>query len=236
MVLVSNPFKFIFLKTSKTAGTTAEMVLEPACAPEGHVVKETVKTIISEVGIVGSRLSPLVAPPQPALEAGMWYHHKPAAEVLRDLGAERFNAYTKITTVRNPFDRCVSVFHWRNAGLAKRARSFADLRGDFRNFIKSLDWKTDEPNVFVDGKFIINRAIRFEHLSEDLADIFKTLGLPPRCAALPHTKSTADTRKSYPVADYYDQTCIDIVRTRLSWVFDIFDYPNHPRFIQETRS
>lgn len=231
MVLVSNPYKFIFLKTSKTAGTSVEMALEPVCAPKGHKVQEAVETVLSDIGIIGSRMRPCTLPPQPAIERGTWCHHKPAADIRRDLGEARFAAYTKITTIRNPFDRCVSLFHWANRQLLDLIDSFDQIRTTFQDFIKSLEWGTNESIAFIDGEYIIDRAIRFEHLSQDLGATADDLGIPLRPNALPHTKSTAKTRKLYPVADYYDQPCIDIVRKRQSWVFDRFDYPEHPRFI-----
>ncbi len=236
MVLVSNLYRFIFLKTGKTAGTSVEMALEPACAPKGHEVQEQVATVISKTGIVGSRLLPCTLPPQPALERGTWCNHKSAAHIRRDLGEMRFNSYTKITTVRNPFDQCVSAFHWQHRRLIDLIDSFAQLRSAFQAYIKARDWVTNKPIVFIDGTYIIDRAIRFEHLHEDLSAVANDLGIPLQPAGLPHTKSTSNTRKSYLLADYYDQTCIDIVRERLAWVFEHFDYPDHPQFIEQGQS
>jgi len=229
MVLVCHSHKFIFLKSRKTAGTSAEMFLEPACAPKGHIVQESVKALITKEGIIGSRMSPCKRGRWRAMEKGRWCNHKPARAVLRDLGAERFYAYSKITTIRNPFDRCVSAFHWSNKALLHMTESFAQMRVAFRDYIHSAQLNADVSTVFVKDKYIIDRAIRFEHLAADLEAVAGELGLPAADDRLPHTKSSAKTRKDYAVEDYYDQATIDIVRQRHSWVFERYDYPDHPQ-------
>ena len=79
------------------------------------------------------------------------------------------------------------------------------------------------------GKYIIDHAIRFEHLHDDLRALQRELALPVDLVAnLPHTYSTKKSRKSYPLADYFDQQAINIVTSRLAWVFDRFDYPTRP--------
>ncbi len=228
MVLVSHSHRFIFMKTSKTAGTSVEMALEHACAPDGHVVAEKTPACISEQGIIGSRLSPIKLPRQPALVKGMWYNHKSAKEIRDDLGAERFAQYLKITTVRNPFDRCVSAFHWLRKPDAAKAKTFAELRQKFQEFILAEKWKTDKHNALINGEFIIDRTLRFESLKPDLAKLASDLNIAVNTNAMPHTKSTHKTRKDYAVADYYNQACIDVVRRRSDWVFEYCDYPDHP--------
>lgn len=228
MVLVSHRHAFIFLKTHKTAGTSVEMALESACAPAGHVVSEKTPTLMSEAGIIGSRILPCELPPQPALEPGTWCNHKNAAEVKQDLGAERFNRYTKITAVRNPFDRCVSAFHWFQPKLAGKSLGFSDLRQEFRAYIKAQKWISDRKCVFVDRQFIIDRAIRFEHLHDDLKTLCSDLNIPVNTNAIPHAKSNQKSRKKYAIADYYDQESIDVVRKRARWVFRRFNYAEQP--------
>ena len=228
MVLVSHPHRFIFLKTSKTAGTSVEMALEHACAPDGHVAVEKTPTRMSKYGIIGSRIWPHEMPPEPAAEPGMWVNHKTAKDIKTDLGAERFDRYIKITTVRNPFDRCVSAFHWLYPQQAHENNSFAQIRQSFQEFILAQKWKTDRNTVFIDDEFIIDRAVRFEHLRSDLSSLAKDLRVAVYINALPHTKSTHLSRKDYAVADYYDEKTIKVVRNRSRWMIDHFNYPDHP--------
>jgi hypothetical protein len=110
MVLVSHEKEFIFLKTSKTAGTSVEMVLEPFCAPPNHQPSEKTRKIVSKHGVVGRRMIPSKKPSWLFRWQNRWAHHDPAAVVQRRLGKDRFLRYTKVSVARNPFDRAVSQF------------------------------------------------------------------------------------------------------------------------------
>lgn len=63
MALVSYKHNFVFIKTHKTASTSAEMFLEPFCARPGHMVTMTSPPRESEYGIIGCRNVPFDTPP-----------------------------------------------------------------------------------------------------------------------------------------------------------------------------
>jgi hypothetical protein len=152
----------------------------------------------------------------------------PASDVRRLVGRRRFDAYTKLSSVRNPFDRMVSSFHFRMSERGESFDDFAQIRARFRRFVLERDWDADADIVSIDGRLIVDRFIRFEHLDEDLRAACEGLGLPFDPALLGHEKNMASSRKRYPVADYYDPETIANVRHRLSWVFENFDYPQNP--------
>ncbi len=52
-MLVSHDYKFIFLKTRKTAGSSIELLLRPCCAAPGVKVPET-EFLSSRHGIIGA--------------------------------------------------------------------------------------------------------------------------------------------------------------------------------------
>jgi len=220
MVLVSHRREFIFLKTRKTAGTSIELLLEPFCAPPGHVATEVTYQRVSREGIIGARgtrrrgLGRYFRPD--------WRNHKPAAAVRRDLGERRWRRYAKITSVRDPFDRMVSLFHWMT-------RVDPDSEGAipaFRSFVKEGRWADDRRVVCIDDAFVPEHTVRFEHLRHDLAALGRRLDLTIDLSGLPHAKGKP--RRLLPSAAYYDPASIDVVRTRLAWVFENFDYPDRP--------
>lgn len=230
VVLVCRPKEFIFLKTRKTAGTSVEMLLEPLCAEAGHVPVEYAPTKISRYGVIAGR--PM---PKPSRMAAMldvirgprWIEHMPAADVRRRLGAGTFDSYCKLTTVRNPFDRMVSQFHWRSRkrdGVAPE-----DLRSAFKAHLNG-SFRDDVEIVQIDGRMIPDRVIRFEHLNEDLTELATAWDLPIVLSKLPHKKNLGAKRKGTPLEVYYDAEAIDIVRRRMAWVFDLGIYPDLPDF------
>ena len=105
-MLISHRHRFIFIKTVKTAGTSVEGFLEPFCCPPGHVVQHWTPTLIFEEGVVGSRW------PQNDREDHGFYNHMPASEIRER--CPFFDSYTRLTTVRDPYDRAVSYFHFEH--------------------------------------------------------------------------------------------------------------------------
>lgn len=228
MVLVSHTNEFIFLKTVKTAGTSVEMCLEPACTKSHRPVREKTRTRISAEGIIGARMSRQMHPKWLFRRVNRWRNHMPAAEVCEALGRDMFEGYTKVTAVRNPFTRCVSLFHYRNPEVARDGADFAATRRKFRNYILNARWPGDVNITHLDGRYIIDRAVRFEHLSEDINATAAALGVPQQGPHIPRTKVNAAARKGHSAAEYYDTDTIAKVRSKMAWVFDNFDYPDTP--------
>lgn len=226
MVLVCNKFSFVFLKTRKTASTSVEMLFEPLCAPPGHAVTEQTRTLHSSYGIVGSRLRAPRAPWWDRLLRGEWRNHMPAETIRRRLGARRWNAMCRISTVRNPFGRTISHFHWRRRDRNFAGMDFAEIRAEFQSYIRSERWPDDSEVVLIDGRLVVDECIRFECLREDITSLIARRNLPIDPARLASAKAMPARRPA--AADYFEQTDIDIVRRRFAWVFDHFDYPDRP--------
>lgn len=105
MALVSFKYGLVFVKTAKTAGTSIETdlsqrlednaIVTPVIPPEpGHVAR-------NYLGPDGT----------PAFR-----NHMPARQIRALIGAERFNAMTRICVEREPVEKCISQFHMlRNA-------------------------------------------------------------------------------------------------------------------------
>lgn len=228
MVLVSHKKEFVFLKTRKTAGTSTEMLLETFCAPSGHAVSEATPAVVGCSGIIGRRLyeSPLNLPDPESRQVQDWYNHMPAREVAQRLGPTIWSRYTKVSCVRNPFDRTVSMFHWR-LQWGKIEPEPDDLPRLFRAFVET-DWPDDREVVMIDDKIVVDEFIRYESLYKDLAALAEKLALDIELSKLPHTKNLKEKRTFYSFAELYDRRSIDIVRDRLRWVFDHFGYPDEP--------
>ncbi|RVT82752.1 hypothetical protein DXV76_16080 [Rhodobacteraceae bacterium CCMM004] len=223
VVLVSHDREFVFLKTRKTAGTSVEMLLEPFCVPPGTPIAEATPYRESAHGIVGRRLGTGKRPPHWKLRT-----HAYAVEVRLAIGARRFARYVKISTVRNPFDRTVSYFHWINQERLTGMRDFADIRSAFHDWVLTGRWHSDSWTVHLFGRYVVDHMVRFERLAKDMASLNRDLDLGIDPGDLPTTKSMARTRKAYDVPDYFDAETEARVRKRQSWVFDYFDYPTRP--------
>ena len=75
-MLVSHKHRFIYLKTRKTGGTSTEMALEPFARGDEAPVTERTLAVVSDAGIVGSRMED-----RQAREEGTWRNHMTAREI-----------------------------------------------------------------------------------------------------------------------------------------------------------
>jgi hypothetical protein len=220
MTLVSHPHKFIFLKTHKTASTSVEMLLEPMCRPEGWTVEKRCHEAHSKLGIVGRRHGGKAIP----FRLFNWRDHMAARSCRRALGRKRWNAYAKIATVRDPCDRILSSFFWNKLHVGVPNEDPASIIAKFRSYVLSEHWNDDRDIVELDGGFVVDHTIRFEHMRDDLANICASLSLPISVDDLPQSNRSANNERTIPKEDFFDAVTANIVQRRFSWVYDNFDY------------
>lgn len=218
-MLVSFAHRFALIRTRKTAGTSVEMALQPLCGPAPTGERQA--AVVSDRGIVGARM----VPTGEATELDRtWHAHLTAAEMARRL--PDWPALLKVTTVRDPFDRMVSAFHWERAVRGEGALGPSGEVRAFRAFVATGWWADDRDTVFVEGRYAPDVTLRHESLADDLRVLLRRLGAPD--LPLPHAKATRG-RRGLALPDYYDAPTARIVRDRHAWVFDLFGYDREPR-------
>ena len=224
-MLISHRHRFVFLKTRKTAGTSVEMALQPFCLPDAAPpVPEWTQAIVSDEGIVGSR----IAAPERSEESRRWFNHMGATQIAQQMGHALFEDYLKVATVRDPFERTVSLFHWMARNDPAAAMSWPERRSRFRDWVLGGRWHDDREITHHDGVYCVELAIRYENLTEDLDRAAERIGLDDDRIVLSHSKNMKSARQGVPTPDYFDPDTIGEVRRRMDWVFDRFAYPDRP--------
>lgn len=224
-MLISHRHRFIFLKPKKTAGTSVEMWLEPLCAPPGHTPTETTEPVITEFGIVGGRRTG-------ASEMYTYWNHISATQ-LRDLiGKDIFDSYTKVATVRNPYDMLISAFHHFELPRSKAAElSVEEVVERFRNWLKQQlpGYFSNTPLLMVGRKMCVEFPIRYEHIHADVSAFLAHVGVDVgQLGVLPSTKRMYRSQ-DISFSAYFDAECIALVQKHARRDFDLFGYdPNVP--------
>jgi hypothetical protein len=155
-LIVSHKYRFIFVKTLKTAGTSIEVFLSHHCGPDD----------------VLTPILPHVEPHRPRNHDG-YFNHIPAAEIRNKVGPEVWQTYFKFCVERNPWDKTLSCYHMQNAREGG-CLSLADYlaRNDFPlNYPKYTE--PGEP-----GRVVVDRVLRYERLADELGNVFGQLGIP----------------------------------------------------------
>ncbi|AVG23035.1 sulfotransferase [Pontimonas salivibrio] len=232
-MLLSHSHRFVFIKPPKTAGSSVESALRLFCVansePEGvsaHIWPET----ISGAGIVTESGNTV---PVTGLKPHMSIYQ---ARTL--IGAPIFDDYLKISIVREPFSRAISLFWWHLRqnqpdsyhALAKAPAT--EVREAFQGFLLGnrpfVKWARLErftnPRALGPKRFII----RFEHLHEDFNSLIRELGGNPNDMTLPAYKTRVNPRRIAD-ADHYSLISRQLIRNLWRKDFSQHGYPRVPK-------
>ena len=182
-MILSHQYKFIFIKTAKTAGTSIEVFLSKQCGPkdivtpvappvEGHQprnyegVINPIPEILKRPGKLFSALRQTITNRQ------KFYNHIPAREIKNRVPADVWNSYFKFCVERNPWEKVLSHYHMhaaREGGALTLDEYLA--RGRFpTNYFRY----TDRSGT----KIIVDRVLRYENLLAELGEVFSQLSIP----------------------------------------------------------
>ncbi|MEL7445016.1 MAG: sulfotransferase family 2 domain-containing protein [Pseudomonadota bacterium] len=176
MIYLQDP-GLIFLKPHKVAGSSFEIALSCFARP-GDIVTtlrddEPKRRAAGGTGPQGHRY--------PVRELGEvtrlewmrarrrkgWPHkffpHMSASLTRERLGPDRYDRAIKVSIVRNPYERIVSTYYWRQHLLGKEI--------GFERWCLEFASEIDRDNkvYLTDGKVAIDRFLRFENLGSDIA-------------------------------------------------------------------
>ncbi len=187
-MIISHEYKYIFLKTAKTAGTSIEISLSRFCAQEDIItpISKKDEEIRKDLGIYNrnyiytrflefneynlrdlQRLFCELKQPQITTK---FYNHISANQIKQALGTKIWNSYFKFCFVRNPWDRAISKYYWKQAKNAE---------------IKSLDLWLTRANLnlnweiyTIDNEVAVDYIGKYESLTKDLSCVAKKLSIP----------------------------------------------------------
>jgi hypothetical protein len=212
-MVISHRYRFIFVKTGKTAGTSIEVFLSSVCGPEdvltpfskpeqGHrprnyrgffnPIPELMEQASFAGGIGGARLRSTL---NDLLTRRRFYHHIPAWQTQLRCPRRVWAEYFKFCVERNPWDKAVSGWYWYNHkyGGQTSLDQYLEL---LRERITSHDpgvgaYPFNYPNYAHprSGRLMMDRVLRYENLEQELASVLTQLGIPAEGALRARAKS-----------------------------------------------
>lgn len=219
-LIISHKYRFIFVKTQKTAGTSIEWYLNRLLGPddiatpvippiEGFVARHHrgLFNPVPEVVRRGPRALPRTVRDLALMRR--YYNHLPAYRIKARVGLEVWDSYLTFCVERNPWDKSVSYFSMKDA-RADAPLAWEDfLAGD--DHCHNLTLYTDPRDRTVP---MVDRVLRYESLRDELDEVFTELGVPFEGELTNRAKSGYRT-DSRPYVEWYD----DDQQARIAQVF-----------------
>ena len=194
-MIISHKYKFVFLKTNKTAGTSIEIALSKYCGADDIITPITAEDEKTRMGLgyLGPQnyASPIwdygvrdvVKTLRKGKRKARFYNPISAKKVRAYLGDQVWDSYYKFCFERNPWDRIVSLYYWR-------CKSDPQLTiSEFVGSTVPLVLKRRGFELYtIDGQIAVDKICRFENLSEELEVVLKQFGISEKLE-LPRAKS-----------------------------------------------
>jgi hypothetical protein len=190
-------------------------------------IREYCHEIVGEEGVVGYR--------GPNRGNAVFWNHMPCRQV-EFLQPEAFKSYTKISIVRDPYQKAVSLFLWLGPlGYSQAIRMSAEYPSQLKNlfllFLKNQkgleDMLTDESRLFLNGRPCIDRMLSFEDLRNDLGKLVRDLELPLDTQYLGRYKDSGSKGYAHKVEHFFIQESIDIVNRLCDKYCSYFGYSKY---------
>lgn len=182
-MIINHKYKFIFIKTKKTAGTSIEIALSQFCGSEDIITRIDGKDekLRQQLGFNGPQnfqvplLSYGLSDWRNLLFTGqrkVFRNHLPARLIRNNIGEKIWQNYFKFCFERNPFDRAVSLYYWR----ARKFDSYLAI-DEFVNSVPAnllSNWGI----YAIDDSISVDFVGRYENLGEDLLKVSQILDFP----------------------------------------------------------
>ncbi len=223
-MIVNHQYKYIFIKTRKTAGTSIEIALSQYCGENDIITKisDEDELIRQKFGFTGPQNYDI---PFRYNNKQDWcdlivegkqkeYINHSGAQFIKDhIGKEIWDSYFKFCFERNPFDKAISRYYWSTREPRPAISDYLATAPIF--FLSNWDTYTVNDDIAVDF------VGRYENLNEDLDFIRQKIGLEGELR-LPRAKGAYRKNRDHysRVLDQKSRSRIEVVCAKENAYFD----------------
>lgn len=185
-MIISHKYKFIFIKTRKTAGSSIQLYLSRHCGendiltpidrPEQPYSPRNYKGFYNPIPEIleGKSLSKWFKTFCRFFILRRYQSHIKAREVRERVPRDVWEGYYKFAVERNPWDKALSHYHFVRQRYGKYDK---DISFDEYLEVAELPYNYTK-YTDLNGEIIVDRVLRYENLTADLSEVFHELGLP----------------------------------------------------------
>lgn len=203
-MIISHDYKFIFIKTRKTAGSSIEKIFLDKLQGTNYVFG----------GMMPENLYPVNCSFTNAEHNGssfLQYHYP-----------KEWKNYFKFTVERNPWDKIVSRYYW--VKYFKPKKNVEDFDSYMKNCRKDVRKATDFALYTEDNKIVVDYVMRYENLDNEMKFVCDKIGLNYNHELQTIKLKSQHRAKNKNYQDYFDNKTKDIISTIFSKEIEYFNY------------
>lgn len=193
-MIICHTHRFIFIKTRKTASSSVEIGLSRACAGDDVVTPLSVQSgdealRAQEGGFGPANWLKDIGEHRSLREwrrllfrgqrAQRFAPHTTLAELQTLVPADTLDSYLKFTLERNPWDRAVSRYFWQKHRWERNGHTGFPTLSEYLRFLErdKPHWLSNWGHYTIDGRIAVDRVLRYENLSSELATLQADLAI-----------------------------------------------------------
>jgi hypothetical protein len=224
-MIISHKYRFIFIKTHKTAGSSVETMLSQLCAPndivstmdppaQDHEPRNWIgNSPLDKLYAKYERMRKLIHKDSVFLNKH-YYQHMGGARIKQLCGDEIWNSYYKFCFDRNPWDKVVSFYWWKMRGKAQKT--------PFSEWLRVKKLPLDHQLYCFGDEVAVDFVGCYETLNQDLQKVLEHIGIenPPE---LPQVKTGIRKDKAH-FSSVYDEADREFVAELFAREIELLGY------------
>lgn len=229
-MIISHKYKFIFLRTKKTAGSSLEVFLSQFCGPKDIITLDDAEA--EKMKLEKGVLSKNYLLPFFEYKINDWkiflrnlsrkkvrykyYNHMNAEELKNILNTKIWNDYYIFCFERNPYEKALSayLYHLKTYNLNQSNYSF-DIFLDEHDYYKNFHRYT------INGKIAVDQVYDYKNINNSIDKLLKRIGIYTK-ENIPHAKAHNIKRVHY--SKYFDENKKNIVFNNCKLEIEKFGY------------
>ncbi len=230
-MILSHKYKFIYIKTYKTASTSIETALSQILGDQDVITpasEELQQHRNKARQAQNYRLDHPAVPKRPFFKRLLgrperyyhpsvgYYEHMPAWRIKTYVGDKIWQEYYKFSFERNPWDRQVSFFHYKNKNRTRPFSFDAFLKRPKNSYVENFDLYT------IEGEMALDFVGKYESLEQDFNSVIRTIGLG-NDVSLPVTNVSRNA-DAKPYREFYNEKSRRLIAEWYRREIEFFDY------------